>query len=359
MSSGSALNELELLSVKGVMLKPRDKRVFDVLDTMRGLAALVVVWSHLTPWIFPYRPLLAGVSVDLFFAISGFVISHSYEERLFRGWSLSRFLQVRLIRLYPTYLLGVMLSVAFWFVFPIGHDLKSALFQTLMLPYPLSISLYPLNGPAWSLMFELIINLIYALSYRVWTARNTLAFMGVSAMALLICTLSGQSLDGGWNWKDFPVGLARVAYGFAAGVFMFRLYSKGERLSGLPKLIPAFIGILPAIVAPPLPELVWRLPIILVVIPVSLFCAVCASTTSQNIFSLCLGRLSYPLYALHYPCLYGASIAFSAFQSSHPLKFAMAFMVCMVLVALSIEATFDRPVRQLAARSLSNKRAAR
>jgi peptidoglycan/LPS O-acetylase OafA/YrhL len=61
------------------------KGVFDLLDALRGLAALVVVWAHLGAWTAPYRPLLAGVSVDLFFAISGFVIAHSSEDRLANG----------------------------------------------------------------------------------------------------------------------------------------------------------------------------------------------------------------------------------------------------------------------------------
>jgi peptidoglycan/LPS O-acetylase OafA/YrhL len=328
------------------------KGVFDLLDALRGLAALVVVWAHLGAWTAPYRPVLAGVSVDLFFAISGFVIAHSYEDRLANGWTVGKFLLVRLVRLYPMYMAGIAVSVALWFVLPIGHDSKAALVQASMLPYPTSTSLYPLNGPAWSIFFELIINLAYAVSYRAWKIPNILGLMASSAVGLLLCALAGQTVDGGWDWKEFPVGVARVSYGFASGVLVFRLYSAGQRLPTLPRIITVCMAILPTILAPRLPELLWRLPIILIVIPLALSCAVSASTRSPKVCALYLGRLSYPLYALHYPCLYGATIAFSRFVSNSPLEFAAIFIVFIVMTSFLIESTCDRPVRGWLSRRL-------
>lgn len=60
---------------------------FVTLDGMRGMAAVAVVTTHAVPFI--GGPLLPSASpaVDLFFLLSGFVLTHAYSTRLDEGLS--------------------------------------------------------------------------------------------------------------------------------------------------------------------------------------------------------------------------------------------------------------------------------
>lgn len=322
------------------------RRVFHLLDALRGLAAIIVVWVHLGTWNSGYHPAMAGVSVDLFFAISGFVIAHSYESRLLTRWSLGQFFLVRLIRLYPMYALGVAFAAAAPFVFPIARDAKATLVQGLMLPYPAGSSLYPLNGPAWSLLFELIINVLYAASVRLWTRTNIMVLMLLSGMSMLVLASKGYSLDAGWNWSDFPMGLARVTYGFAAGVLIFRFARAGWPIPALPPLVIVGLCILPIILPPLVDHAIWRSGLVLVWLPVCVALAVGSRpVTAVTPYDL-LGRLSYPIYALHYPLIFLVGLTFAGAVSGYPLALAVTFTCAIIVASLVAEATLDRPLRR-------------
>lgn len=85
------------------------------LDALRGIAALAVVVVHI-PMLFGLpQQLSSGLAVDLFFILSGFVLEHAYGDGLRREMSFSAFIRVRMIRLYPLYLIGVVLYASFYF----------------------------------------------------------------------------------------------------------------------------------------------------------------------------------------------------------------------------------------------------
>src|ERR1044071_342255 len=85
------------------------------LDSIRGIAALLVVLYHMPVW----NPWLHGVPaihnsyymVDLFFVLSGFVMNLNYGDRLKNGGDLARFQMVRLGRLFPVHLLFLVLAL--------------------------------------------------------------------------------------------------------------------------------------------------------------------------------------------------------------------------------------------------------
>jgi hypothetical protein len=98
------------------------KREFTTLDGMRGIAALAVVTRHAPLYfesvsIFVQSPMAKApiavgpffesyLAVDFFFALSGFVLAHAYGHRLATGMSPGRFMAIRLIRLYPLYVVA-------------------------------------------------------------------------------------------------------------------------------------------------------------------------------------------------------------------------------------------------------------
>lgn len=92
---------------------------FGLLDAQRGIAAILVAWAHLGPPS-ALTPRMAGLCVDLFFILSGFVIPLAYEKRLILGLSVGRFLAARFVRLYPMYALGVLTSLTLVTVFSLG-----------------------------------------------------------------------------------------------------------------------------------------------------------------------------------------------------------------------------------------------
>ncbi|MWV27318.1 acyltransferase family protein [Erythrobacter sp. GH3-10] len=150
----------------GVRMLGRNER-YHTLDAIRGVAAIVVAYYHFLagagylgfgqPWIQGY------LAVDLFFALSGFVIALSYEDKLRDGMGVGTFMMRRIIRLYPLFFLGLILGGGFlvlramlgatpdYSVSEVALEFGANLF---MLPTLRQDWLFPLNIPAWSLFFR-------------------------------------------------------------------------------------------------------------------------------------------------------------------------------------------------------------
>src|SRR5476649_797527 len=104
---------------------------FDLLDGLRGVAAIAVMLHHYTQhtgwdWFGG-----AWVAVDLFFVLSGFVIAHSYSKKILNGISFRDFTSVRLVRLAPLYLLGLALGVCAVFLSMAKSGAPQMLFSQL------------------------------------------------------------------------------------------------------------------------------------------------------------------------------------------------------------------------------------
>ena len=210
---------------------------FLLLDGLRGVAALAVVFDHVPPNaigdLIPQRYL----AVDFFFVLSGFVLAHAYGPRLAASWPPLSFMRVRLIRLYPLYLAGSLIGFSVAALGAIrgwGGDLSEVLvtaaFGVFFLPTLLNMNsigvLYPLNGPAWSLFFELVANFFYALIARFLSGRMLALILSVSAVLLSIALFNHADVRGpGWQWSHFDAGLARVVFDFFVGVAIDRLWS--------------------------------------------------------------------------------------------------------------------------------------
>ncbi|MGO7161972.1 acyltransferase family protein, partial [Rhizobium johnstonii] len=82
------------------------------LDGLRGVAALLVVGAHIG-LIFPIRAphlvTMGDEAVGLFFALSGFLMAHLYGSRPVTRENVLDFLVSRFARIYPVYLVAVVL----------------------------------------------------------------------------------------------------------------------------------------------------------------------------------------------------------------------------------------------------------
>jgi peptidoglycan/LPS O-acetylase OafA/YrhL len=343
---------------------PADAGRFLVLDGMRGVAAFAVILDHvssttLRAW-FPGRYL----AVDFFFVLSGFVLAHAYGQKLGQGTlSPLSFMRVRLIRLYPFYVLGLALGVLLpvlaalrgWGdASPLPELATVAAFSVLFLPAPAFSwtggHLYPFNGPSWSLFFELVANLIYGFVARYLTWLVLGVGLGVMALLVAFTVMRHEDLGPGWLWPHFDAGLSRVIYCFFAGVAVYKLRDQVK----LPAM-PAWASVIAllAIFAVPAAGL-WRQGFdafaALVLMPL-LVALASGAKVSGRAARLCatLGLLSYGVYALHVPVMSLVSFAMQFVGVSLPYGFMNVALVAAVTAIIAAIATryYDAPLRRL------------
>ena len=107
--------------------KPR----YEILDGLRGIAAMLVVAYHLFETYYggkPDQPINHGyLAVDFFFVLSGFVIGYAYDDR-WNNMSTWAFFKRRLIRLHPMVIFGTLFgALMFYFgscsTFPLINEI--------------------------------------------------------------------------------------------------------------------------------------------------------------------------------------------------------------------------------------------
>lgn len=336
---------------------------FLLLDGLRGVAAFAVILDHVPGgWlgeVIPGRYL----AVDFFFVLSGFVLAHAYGRGLEAGGSAFAFMRARLIRLYPMYLLGlaialslVVLGAARGWLGPAWTDILTvAALGLVFLPAPQTATyghgeLYPANPPAWSLLFELVANLVYGFVARLLSWRILVAALAVGAGAVAFTIIRHGDVRGpGWMWAHLDAGLARVMFDFFAGVAIYRL-RQTVKLPGLPwwAATGAFVAVIAAA-----PTGVWRvaydIAAALVLMP-ALVTLASGSVVTGVAARMCAasGMLSYGVYVLHVPLLGVISTA-AAVMGVHlgegPLL-ALAVALAAGLVGWIADRLYDRPVRR-------------
>lgn len=347
-----------------------EKQRFVVLDGMRGLAALAVITDHVSSPLMD--ALIPGryLAVDFFFILSGFVLAHVYGERLGAGMSMRDFMRVRLIRLYPLYFAGIVLGGALALLYAIkgwgegtlAHVAASFAFALPMLPAPPALSIwpdapFPLDGPAWSLFFELFVNAVFVAVFLWLTPRRTL-LIAVAAGLLLIPSvfLLTTRLDAGFAWSNFIGGFPHVTYAFFAGVFIYQMRARW-RLPVLPAWA-AFAGLI-AIFAVPAPAYGFTRSLYDLAAAFILCPALVALSADSKISgrALCisafLGAMSYGVYILHVPIWGWLRVALDALAPDGVLP---GVVNVALTAALAIAATafltrvYDVPVRRMLSR---------
>jgi peptidoglycan/LPS O-acetylase OafA/YrhL len=288
---------------------------FTALDCVRGVAAIAVVlfhYSQLEGEIWLRRGWLA---VDVFFCLSGFVIAHSYQHKLEQGMSFVAFARKRLSRLYPLYLFALILGALTFLGTLEEHGavsmsgiVRALLLGVVALPYlnemvvsdgegNIEGALFPLNDPAWSLFFELFVNVLFFLLLAM-RFKKFWVLMAVGALGYLV-TARWHGLNAGWDTETFIVGFPRVIYSFFAGVLIYRLRDTTVATPVVYGLL-AIAVMVTAFVLPPSPWI--SIACVLVVGPLVIWVN-SAVTPGPRLASmgLFLGWISYPLYITHVP----------------------------------------------------------
>jgi peptidoglycan/LPS O-acetylase OafA/YrhL len=359
------------------------KRAFVTLDGLRGIAALAIVARH-APVFFNSvsiyvqsdigKPIALGpffesyLAVDFFFALSGFVLAHAYGQRLREGMPASQFMTVRLIRLYPLYLLALaMTSVIAIRQMTKGEIVPSSFARNLIpallfLPSPASATvLFPLNGPAWSLFFELIANGVFGSLGRRLTGTILVTFVAIAGTVLTGAVVtgafgfgaSGQSaMADGFEWSSLGAGLLRVTYSFFAGILVYRIWTRSRPPIHAPVLVVMLVLAAVLISHPPERyQTAFDLSVTLIGFPVLIWLGA-SSLPNGAMARLChwLGVASYAVYVLQAP-LYNfimRGLASLQMNSDHiAWPWGLAFVGLVLAVAIIADQYFDWPVRQM------------
>ncbi|MDP4272137.1 MAG: acyltransferase [Bacteroidota bacterium] len=362
------------------------KNHYEILDGLRGVAAVIVVIFHLLETFSGGNNLNQIVNhgylaVDFFFVLSGFVIGYAYDDR-WDKMTLKGFFKRRLIRLHPMIIVGTLIGAATFYLqdssffpgisqVPVWKMLLTMLIGFTLIPvFPSQdirgwAEMHPLNGPAWSLFFEYIANILYALFIRKFTNKQ-LAFLVFAAGCVLIhLSITQGDVIGGWSVTptQLHIGFTRLIYPFFAGLLLSRICKPG-------RVKHAFLWCsLLLIVVLSFPRIggaehLWLNGLYVVFCIIFIFPLIVYMGASGEVkgkrasrVNRFLGDISYPLYIIHYPFIY----LFMAWVDKHKANMQeslpVAFMVLVLVIALAYACVklYDVPVRKWLIQRIMNK----
>lgn len=319
---------------------------YKLLDSLRGVAALMVIWYHIFEG-YAFAGALNGatdgsittfnhgyLAVDFFFMLSGFVISYAYDNR-WRSMGILQFFKRRLVRLHPMLIMGAIIGAAAFFVGGCtnwaGENIAPRfLFMALILaiffipayggaPYDVrgNGEMFPLNGPSWSLFFEYIGNILYAIFIRRLSTRWLKLFTAILGISFIIFATTNASGYGnigvGWtlDTTNFFGGLLRMLFPFTLGMLLQRTQAIKYLKKPLPQRATFWICTIALFAIFSVPFLgagshfslngVYEVLCVMLFFPAIV--TVAAASNDGDTGKL-LGEISYPIYIIHYPIMY-------------------------------------------------------
>lgn len=344
------------------------------LTGLRIVAALWVVLFHYRPLLWEASPRLrddlaplfdaGAMGVDLFFILSGFVLTWNYLDRMGPSWSMQatwHFLWLRLSRVWPVYLVTMHLAAA-WIIFTlhvgdfpspdaekltaISYIRQFFLVQLWFSPYFDGTSW---DGPAWSISAEWLAYLIFGalvlVIFRIATASRARALFALAALAavppLLLLVASGL-LYTPWSW------LPRIVAQFTAGalacaaVRRLRIGERGRRLAGYASILlgAALVGGLFYFDAHPVTGWVDSGALVGVlfmplVVTLSLGAGTLPALLSTRPF-IHGGQISFSLYMIHEPVHTAWNWTAAQYRIDLPKSVAKVAVLGLVVAALAL-----------------------
>ena len=338
---------------------------FLALDGLRGVAAALVVQRH-DQELFGSPLGHSYLAVDLFFWLSGFVIVAAYEEKMLRHQlSFQGFMRARLIRLYPLYLCGLIIATAnsslklyfgyidvSWIAF-LGWIITGLLFLPAISP-EVSAYPFPLIGAAWSLFWEIIVNVIFGLIVKQLRTLILLIITAIGFGSLIYVSQSYGSIENGGLWSNLLAGGARALFCFFGGILLYRLRPAAINLAwmGWPSM-----AIMVALLLMPIPlqfKNAYEMFAVSIGFPLTVFLGSYAFPRPVSVRVMNnMGAISYALYVLHQPML---GIIRSALAIMHigltsaSTPFCVAIFIIMLMISYAADIYYDMPVRAYLAR---------
>ncbi len=269
----------------------------------------MIVLFHMHNWSPAiWRPPGAYLAVDLFFGLSGFVLAEAYSVRLDAGYPWIAFMRKRIVRLWPLYAVGLLIGAAPLTLKILHREASPSAIAPAILGFFYCPSagpggvLYPLNIPAWSLLYELIINAVMAFAWRRLTQRSLILVVALAAAGLVACAAFFGSLDAGATWATAPAALCRVTFSFFLGILLWRAKPKPLALSAWAPILA--LGAALAADGGPVPRALLDLGEVFLLFPLIIWLGAATSPRGPSLLIFeAVGAASYALYALHVPLL--------------------------------------------------------
>ena len=311
------------------------KAHYDLLDGLRGVAALMVIWYHIFEgYAFASDTMITTfnhgyLAVDFFFILSGFVIGYAYDDRWGKSLTMKDFFKRRLIRLHPMVIMGAVLgAITFCIQGSVQWDGTHIGISMIMLSLLCTIffipampgvgyevrgngEMFPLNGPCWSLFFEYIGNILYALFIRRLSNKTLMVFVVLLGAALAAFAVFNVSTYGnigvGWTLDgvNFLGGSLRMLFPFSLGMLMSRNFKpmkvKGAFWICTIALIALFSVPYLEGMEPLCMNGIYEAFCVIVAFPIILWIGASGTTTDVQSTKVCkfLGDISYPVYVVH------------------------------------------------------------
>ncbi len=357
--------------------KPR----YEILDGLRGVAAFVILTYHFFEGC--HIPLGHGyLGVDFFYALSGFVIGYAYNDRWDR-MSIGSFFKRRIVRLHPMVIMGGLFGLIFYYpsqgaAFPfVGQSpwwvvLLLFVYTSLMLPMPNSWDIRgwqdynSFNGNSWSLLWEYVANILYAVFFRFLPTALLGVLLVVAALGTIDLTcninvfglLDGRigapfTVNGGWSLTtpELYVAVVRLFYPFLVGLLLSRVKCviNVRGAFGWCSLMVAALLLMPQLDG--LANGIYEAIAILLVLPLIVSMGAGSVVKGKLASRICtfLGELSYPLYITHISFVY---LQLSWIENHPDAATGAVVMLTVTLYIASIAAAYaalklyDIPVRK-------------
>ena len=370
-----------------IMAFSDSKPHYALLDGLRGVAAMLVVWYHVFEG-FQFagnKPVIDFINhgylaVDFFFMLSGFVIGYAYDDRWGKSLSMGGFFRRRLIRLHPMVMLGALIGAISFLL--TGMERWDGTHSTLLLTFIALVcswlmipalpgmqrdvrgngEMFPLNGPCWSLFFEYIGNILYALIIRRLSTRILAWLTALLCCALTWFAVTNQSGYGsigvGWtiDTTNLLGGPLRMLCPLTIGMLMSRVFKPIKNVRGAFWICAVLLLALfhvPFIDggSPMSLNGIFEAVCIICIFPFIVWLGASGTTTDKTSRRICrfLGDISFPLYIVHYPLMYAFYmwlIKTELYTFSETWPIAISTMACSVCIAWLSLRFYDEPVRK-------------
>ncbi len=379
------------LSSPGVGSKPR----YEILDGLRGVAAVIVVMFHLLETYsrgVPYQLLNHGyLAVDFFFVLSGFVVGYAYDNRWSKGMTFGNFCKRRIIRLQPMLVFGTVVG-ALLFYMQGDHPAFASIMDTpwwivvllaiiggTVVPVPQSWDIRgwaefnPLNGATWSLLWEYLANLLYGTILRRLRLRSLIVLAALAALLVInVClnidifgvldarNYASYTIIGGWSLTpdQLLIGFSRLAYPFMIGLVISRIAAMQIHITRhgfiLCSVILGAILVMPRVGGDNTANFwmngLYEIVAILLIFPLIIMMGRGSTVAGEKYENICrfLGDISYPLYVTHYPLIY-VQMSWAATHQDAPLSTHIFMGCCYFIMAIALAYAsmklYDLPVR--------------
>lgn len=367
------------------------KKMFYSLESIRGIAALLVVIYHMRTDFFAVNNLMTihrgYLFVDLFFVLSGFVIAHNYLDRISTKEEATKFLILRLGRLYPLFIITssfFLLEPAIeWYTGEVGVEASKVDLSILLFHLSMSQSLgfneVILNDPSWSISVEFYTYVLFSiLLIFIPKHKQTLIFISIVIISFIVVLFNAPDRARP-IFVTYDFGVFRCFYGFFIGVLTYKFFLKitTSELKQI-RLYPSIVIITMVLFF----ELGLRFnEIIELVFP--LLCSLlilslviseqdnCLSKVFTGRLFLFLGNVSFSLYLIHIPVisalrritqkvLYSDLIEINNKVYNVNFISGMVFMLIALIISLILSyysyTYFEMPIRNKVKNMMKQKR---